>query len=192
MGNLPAAMKLLSRLFLAVVLVGSLGFATACGEKSSELIAESEGQYVELDGLQYQVQISRILNPADPGDRSYLTGLDPEDETLPRDTDWFGVFLRVKNEEDEGEAKPTAEEFRIIDTQNNTYTPVPVDNVLAYRPAILQPKGLLPDPNSITAESPTQGQLLLFKVPTASLDNRPLEFKIIGEGEEEGSVVLDV
>lgn len=194
MGNLPAAMKLLSRLLLAVLLVGLLGFVSACGETSSELVSKSEGGYVTIGGLRYQVQLSRILNPADLEDRSYLTGLKPEDRVLPKDTDWFAVFLRVQYEKDEGQPKKTAGEFRITDTQNNVFQPLPVDNVLAYRPVTLQPKGLVPDPNSVTNTSPTQGQLLLFQVPTTSLDNRPLEFSIVNpeNPEEEGSVVLDV
>ena len=65
-----------SRLLLSVtatlMLVGGL---SACGEHGEANVGKNEGYYVETGGLQYQVQISRQLNPKDFEDRDYLIGL---------------------------------------------------------------------------------------------------------------------
>ena len=179
----------LSAVLLAILAVFALG---ACGETSSELEAESEAQYVELGGLRYQVQLSRILNPADSEDRDYLAGLSEEDQQLPPDTDYFAVWLRVQNEE--SEALPTAERFEIEDTQGRKFQPLPNESALAYKPAELAGDSLLPDPNSVASEGPAQGLVLVFQIPPASLDNRPLEFEITNPTDfsERAKVRLDV
>ena len=40
-------------------------------------------------------------------------------------------------------------------------------------------KGQLPAPDTVAAYGPTQGALLLYKIQVVSLDNRPLELKIV-------------
>ena len=40
-------------------------------------------------------------------------------------------------------------------------------------------KGQLPAPDTTANNGPTQGALLLFKIKVVSLDNRPLEVKIV-------------
>lgn len=182
----------LPRLSVLLLSVVALAGFSACGAETPANTAKSEGQYVELGGVQYQVQLSRILNPADIEDRDYLTGLSPEDKQLPADTDYFAVFLRAKNQE--GVVKQTASQFRIEDTQKNVFEPLPAENALAYKPVRLSGHGRLPDPNAITASAPSQGQVLVFQVPTASLDNRPLVFFIKDPegGAEEASITLDV
>ena len=67
-------------------------------------------------------------------------------------------------------------------------------NVFAYRPAVLQPKDILPLPSSAAAENTIQGSMLLFKIPVANFQNRPLVLEIPpphGNGPT-GSVDLDV
>ncbi len=60
-------------------------------------------------------------------------------------------------------------------------------------PAKTHANGSNPLPDSAAFEGPTQGALLLFKVPRLTLDNRPLELVITPpEGGEKGIVVLDV
>ena len=86
--------------------------------------AETEGIYVSVDDLTYQVQISRILNPASAEDEAYLKGL-PEDEEPAADEVWFGVFMRVENETDE--ELTAAEGFKIVDTQETEFEPVELD-----------------------------------------------------------------
>ena len=85
-------------LVLIAVLLAGLAL-NACGkadEPASE--GETEAVYLDLDGLQYQVQISRQLNPYDVEDSYYVRG---QNEPAPaRDDTWFGVFVRVYNPTD--------------------------------------------------------------------------------------------
>ena len=83
---------------LAVVLSLALVLAlAACGNKQDKTLkAETEGIYIDLGEMKYQVQISRQLNAADPEDSEFLRGVT---DTLPEDV-WFAVFVRVQNESD--------------------------------------------------------------------------------------------
>jgi len=182
---------------LATVLAAGTALS-ACGNRVDEVHeAETEGIYVDVGDLQYQVQISRQLNPTNVEDKSYLVGLSPFDRTLGADNVWFAVFIRAEN--DRKEAIPSAKTFELHDTQENVFTPVALsrDNVYAYRPAVVPAhtnvNGSNPLPDSAAFEGPTQGALLLFKVPRLTLDNRPLELVISPpERGEKGVVVLDV
>jgi hypothetical protein len=103
------------------------------------------------------------------------------------------VFIRVSNETDE--PITPANNFEIIDTQENVYRPVPLDtsvNPFAYKPDPVPPKGLIPEEGSVASESTIQGSLLLFKVKTESLQNRPLEFRLRRGSGTTGVVDLDV
>jgi hypothetical protein len=179
---------LLSLAALAVVAAG-------CGNKHETVTeAHTEGIYLDVDELKYQVQISRYMNAADVEDREYLLGLPVNTEEPAEDETWFGVFLRVQNSTDE-EREP-ASDFEIVDTQENVYRPIPLDteaNPFAYRPDPLPPHSVIPAADSAAAHGVIQGSLLLFKVKNESLQNRPLEFRISGGGSQASAVVdLDV
>src|ERR671931_213926 len=78
---------------MALVLALAL---SACGNKEKEVhFGATEGAYLDLGGLKYQVQISRELNPADPEDHGYLIGADQK--TVRPDEAWFAVFMRPQN-----------------------------------------------------------------------------------------------
>jgi hypothetical protein len=178
---------------LALAVLG-LGLG-ACGDKPDEVTrGETEGIYLDLGKLKYQVQISRQLNPADREDRGYLVALPAAERTLKADETWFGIFLRVQNETNS--PRPAAEEFEIVDTLGTVFHPVELgpDNVFAYRPVTLAPKSVFPLPDSPAGESTIQGALLLFKIPFANLENRPLEFEIHDPltPERTAQVALDV
>lgn len=184
------------RLLVLLVLAASLAVA-ACGNAEQEnetyqsenaQVAETEGIYVTVDDLKYQVQMSKQLNPALPGDAPYLNGVKTR---LDRDEEWFAVFVLVQNYAED--AIQSANDFEIADTQENTYVPVPIpdENTWAYRPAELQPRETLPDSNDPARERFPNGGLLLFKVKRFSLDNRPLELTIRGL-EDRAIVNLDV
>jgi hypothetical protein len=168
---------------------------TGCGNKvDTAIVGETEGIYVGVDGLTYQVQISRILNPASNEDQAYLRGL-PEDEAEPAEDEvWFGVFMRVENEGDE--EHEAAEEFKIVDTQEEEFEPLELDadvNAFAYEPGPVEPGELLPPPNSPASDNTIQGSLLLFKMKVESLGNRPLELEIeSSEGGDDAVVDLDI
>lgn len=170
-------------------------FASGCGEvEDVRTIGETEGLYIDVNDLRYQVQLSRVLNPSDPEDAGYLSGI-PESEELAAGETWFGVFLRVQNTT-ESTTAATAREFEIVDTLENVYEPVqlPAENPWAYRPTVLEPGELLPQPDSPQSSGPTRGALLLFKLDVETLQNRPLEFEIHSpeDPDEIGIIDLDV
>ena len=60
------------------------------------------------------------------------------------------------------------------------YQPIAMgaENVFAYRPAVLQPKDVLPLPDSAAGANTIQGALLLFKIPVANSPEPPAELQI--------------
>jgi len=184
------------RLLMVLVLVAAL-VAGGCGADKQETrtIGQTEGTYIDVGDLKYQVQISRILNPSDVEDRNYLTQL-PEGTLPPKaDEAWFGVWVRVENTND-SKSLPTASNFEIRDTQDNVFKPyAQVGNVFAYQPVDkLGPQEVLPNSEAPAGFGPIQGSLLLFKLTTTTLANRPLEFRITSptDPSDVGTVDLDV
>ena len=178
-----------------VLALGAALVAGGCGNKPEvRTIGETEGLYIDVGDLKYQVQISRIINPRDIEDRHYLTGL-PAGTLEPKpDEAWFGVWLRAQNTASEG-TFPTATQFEIVDTQENSFEPIELEeNEWAYTPARLAPNTVLPNSEEPAGQGPIQGSLLLFKLTNEALQNRPLEFKITNPNDPEdvGIVDLDV
>jgi hypothetical protein len=169
---------------LAAVAALALG---ACSDNSHTRVttgtyAGESGQnapYLNVGPLIYEVQLSRELNPYDTEDAAYLKGLTPAQRHLAPGEEWFAVFLQVYNES--SAPHPVATELTISDTQENVYKRIVPDaeNEFAYRAGLLQPKARIPALNTVAANGPTQGALLLFKIKIVSLDNRPLELKIV-------------
>jgi hypothetical protein len=158
----------------------------ACGESHTRVTtgtyAGESGQnapYLDVGPLIYEVQLSRELNPADTEDSSYLQGLSAAQRRLAPGEEWFAVFLQVYNET--ARSHPAASSITISDTQGNVYAPVlpRATNAFAYRPGSVPSKGRVPALDTVAADGPTQGALLLYKIKLASLDNRPLEIKIV-------------
>jgi len=181
------------RIVLATALVA---LAAGCGSGTGQVTsAETEGLYLDINGLKYQVQMSRYLNPDDAEDREYLVGLPEGTEQPAADETWFGVWVRVENTS-ETETRPAASRWEIHDTQENVYRPVSVDeevNPFVYQAVDVPPKTVLPLASSAAGQGPTQGSLLLFRLKIASLQNRPLELKFSnGGGSQEGTYHLDV
>jgi hypothetical protein len=180
--------RLLMLLALTTVLAG-------CANKiETRTVGETEGLYIDVGELKYQVQVSRVINPDDIEDRLYLTGL--PDGTLPPKANeaWFGVWMRVQNTTSK-KTLQTAEEFQIVDTQEHEFEPVELEgNPFAYAPEALGPNTVLPNSESPAGQGPIQGSLLLFKLTTEALQNRPLEFKIQSPAlpDDVGIVDLDV
>ena len=178
-----------------VLVLGAALTLVGCGNKIDvRTVGETEGLYIDVGDLKYQVQISRIINPYDLEDRTYLRGLPAG--TLPPKADeaWFGVWLRVQNTTS-GQTFDTAEDFEIVDTQENSFEPIELEgNPFAYAPAQLPPNTVLPNSEEPAGQGPIQGSLLLFKLTTDALQNRPLEFKITSpeNPDDVGIVDLDV
>jgi len=168
--------------------------AGGCGNKQeTAIVGETEGIYVTVDDLKYQVQISRILNPASVEDQAYLAGL-PEDEQPSAEEVWFAIFMRVEN--DTEEELSATDGFSIVDTQENHFEPIELDaelNEFSYEARPIPSGELLPEFNSPPSDNTIQGALLLFKVGIQSLYNRPLELEIESlVGGDNATVNLDV
>jgi len=185
-----AARTLAACLVVAVALV-----AAGCGNKvESVTIGETEGIYVTVDGLKYQVQLSRILDPSSAEDQAYLRGVPATEIELEQDEVWFGIFMRVENDGDE--PHEAAEEFVIKDTQEAEFEPLDIDlesNVYAYAARELLGGDVVPIVGSPAYDNTVGGALLLYKVRTGALYNRPLELEIASPTGGEGAVIdLDV
>ena len=178
-----------------VLVLGAALALAGCGNKlETRTQGETEGIYIDVGGVKYQVQVSRIINPRDIEDRNYLLGL-PQGTLEPTaDEAWFGVWLRVQNTTSE-KTFDTATQFEIVDTQENSFEPVQLEgNVFAYTPQRLGPNTVLPNSESPAGQGPIQGSLLLFKLTNEAIGNRPLEFKITSptDPEDVGQVALDI
>ena len=180
---------------LAIIAFAGLLIAGCGNKQATRTFSDSEGDYLDLGGLKYQVQMSRQLNPYDVEDHAYLAGVPRSLAHLGPNDSWFAVFIRVENLHN----KPiqAAGSFVLKDTQGNTFLPVPISrtNPFSYHGGFVAPKGNLP-PNSSVAQANTSvgGALVLFKVPNASYANRPLEFTIRNPSNQQqtASVDLDV
>ena len=167
-----------------------------CGNKESVIKqADTEGAYLDLGQLRYQVEISRQLNPADVEDRAYLQGLPPSVARLKPGESWFAIFVRVEN--DYKTPRKAATQFELTDTQGAKYRPIPVprSNPFAYQGGNVAGKSTLPPAGSVAQLNESiNGALVLFKVKTSSFDNRPLELKVFGPTvpQDEATQGLDV
>jgi hypothetical protein len=202
-GPQPAA--ILSRFaklgLVAILLMGALALS-ACSDSSHTRVttgtyAGESGQnapYLNVGPLIYEVQLSRELNPYDTEDATYLKGLTPAQRRLLPGEEWFAVFVQVYNES--SKPHPMSTSLTIGDTQDNVHSPIVPDytNEFAYRAGLLGPKARLPALNTVAADGPTQGALLLYKIKIVSLDNRPLELKIVDplDPAQTASAELDV
>jgi hypothetical protein len=175
-----------------LVLVAAVALA-ACGNKPKiRTTGETEGTYLNIGPLVYQVQLSRQLNPRDIEDRTYLEGIAPAQSVLDRQHTWFGIFIRVSNETDK--SHPADGSFEIVDTQDDVYRPTPQapSNPFTFQRQTLPGGQIIPNTNSVAGEGVIQGSLVLFKMPVAALDNRPLEFIVRDGFNHAGRVKLDV
>jgi hypothetical protein len=187
---------LLATLLLPVLVL------SACSDDSHTRVttgtyAGESGQnapYLNVGPLIYEVQLSRELNPYDTEDAAYLKGLTAAQRVLRPGEEWFAVFMQVYNQT--SKPHPVSTNLTISDTQENVYTPIVPDytNEFAYRGGLLGAKSRLPALDTVAANGPTQGALLLYKIKIVSLDNRPLELKIVDplDPSQTASAELDV
>lgn len=181
--------KVLYRLvgLLAIVV---LAFSAAGCNKEVRSLEAKEGTRVSLDDLFYQVQISRQLNIKDVEDSFYL-----EDLPQPaRGNSYFGVFMRVDNEDHDGRVLPVGiDRMKITTAAGEVYRPIEVRAAgWGYAPAPLGKGAMLPIPDTPAYVGPIRGGLILFDIPLNSLDSRPLHLEIEGRDGRTGSILLDV
>jgi hypothetical protein len=174
---------------------------SACGDSHTKVTtgtyageSGAGAPYLDVGPLIYQVQLSRQLSPFDTEDATYLQGLSPAERQLAPGQEWLGVFIQVYNNNSFQASAATS--MTVTDTQGDAYTPLAPNqtNPFVYRGGPVPAEGRLPVPDSIASDAPTQGSLLLYKIQTLSLDNRPLKIKIVSPSNpaETASAELDV
>jgi hypothetical protein len=158
---------------------------SACG--GSEGIDVSEGQPVELGDLQYNVLFSRFLNPNDVEDKEYLVG-----QPAPKpDQLYLGVFVEILNKSKDSPTIVPAG-WTITDTEGDNYYPLPSASPYALQLGdSIGPEDQAPALDSPPQVGPIGGSLVLFSLPDAATEKRPLELLIPGPGGP-AKVELDV
>lgn len=175
----------LIRPLLVLAVLGTLTLtATACG--SEEHGALVEGEPVEQGPLEYKVLFTRLLNIHDIEDRAYLEG-----KNEPADgKSYLGVFVSIENVSEEGAKIP--EDFAVVDTDKNSFSPLDSDSIYALHLGDeVGPGDFVPAMDSTAQVGPIAGSLLLFEITDDSIENRPLELVIPGP-EHEARVILDM
>jgi hypothetical protein len=172
---------------------------SGCGDNPRENDASREGLPERVGGIDYNVYITRELNLRDVEDLGYYSG--PE---APPGFALYGVFLTACNPEEAANSPlvPPATNFTVVDTQGNRFKPVfmPRSNIFAYTSQARPLKHLacIPKAGSLASSGPTNGSLLIFRLPLDTLENRPLDLEIVSppnpkSGEvETGRIELDV
>jgi hypothetical protein len=147
---------------------------TACGDEEPGVDEPArEGLALPLGGVEYNVFITRQLNPSITPDKAYYRGPPPrKGQTL------YGVFLQVCN--NSKQPRQTASEFKIVDNQDKEFEPaeLPEDNEFAYHPTRLDPEECVPESGSVAQLGPTAGSMLMFELPLDVTENRPLELEV--------------
>jgi hypothetical protein len=177
--RLPAAL-------LALVAALAVALAAGCGS-SDESLSVKEGEPVTLGDLQYNVQITRYLNPADVEDKAYLAGAPP----LPAQDYYLGVFMQVKNEGDSVQKLP--QDFTVADTEGKVVHASPLTNDFALQlGSKVDANGQAPAVDTAADTGPIQGSMVLFLVTEASIEDRPLILQIPSASGAPGEVELDL
>jgi hypothetical protein len=169
----------------ALALVALALIVSACGY-SSDSKDVVEGEVVKLGELKYQVIFSRFLNPNDTEDSVYLVGQPPP----AKGSSYFGVFLEVQNKSEE--TQKLAETFTIADAGDQKFDAIPTESLYAFPfGGEVEPQEPIPAPDSTPQQGPIEGSLVLFELPAAASESRPLTLSIDGpEGPAE--VTLDL
>lgn len=204
-GTLTAAVTRRRLVLALLALVAALALA-ACGDHhphlnglpphvQSSADANNDGGYVDAGPITYQLQISRELNPYSTEDSQYVKGLPSGVSSSIGPTQlWYGVFLWAKNSTQHPQT--TSDNFQVQDSQGNLYYPIKLNsaaNPFAWTAQSLAPLGTEPGPNSVQSGDPTQGGLLLFKVPDSVYSLRPLTLYILGaDNKKLGSISLNL
>jgi hypothetical protein len=137
--------------------------------------AGREGLPEDIGHITYNVYITRELNLRDNEDAGYYQG--PE---APPGFALYGVFLQACNEKNDAPTFPAASNFKIVDTNGDTFHPLPLpaSNIWGYHPRPLKHAACIPKAGSLPSSGPTSGSMLLFKIPVPALEDRPFDLYI--------------
>jgi hypothetical protein len=167
---------------------------SACGSSVGNYADALGPGFVQVGGLDYQVQVSRELNPYSDEDSAYLAGLPKRVAALPVADEWLGVSLQVYNKT--SQTLTAASDFFITDTLGDHYSAIvnPTPNAFSYQSVAMSPSSQLPTDTSVAWFGPTQGEWLLFQIPYASLNNRPFLLHIVNPANpsQQARIELDI
>jgi hypothetical protein len=175
-------------LALLVALV-ALGLA-ACGNEERRTVGD-EGEFIDVGPTQYQVQLTRLMNPQSLPDTDLLRGQAP----LGKDEAFLAAFLKINNKGDKPYQPPRG--LKVKDTQDNEYLPLDTTQSAGFGLDFGKPIGphdSAPDPDSPAGLGPNHAAMLLFRVKRESVDdNLPLEMEIPAQGQKKPSQIeLDI
>jgi hypothetical protein len=174
-------------LALVFALVLAVFGVAGCG---SDLGKEAdEGVPIRLGDLNFNVQETRFLNPAQADDKEYLAG---QQVPTPAGKSYLGVFLEIKNEGDEPVRLPSNAGMSVVDTTGAAYESIPSHtDFAAPLGSALAAGDDIPAPGTAAANGPTQGAIVLFLLDEGVSENRPLRLEIDSQGET-GEITLDI
>jgi hypothetical protein len=187
MQRAPGSTTRLAAVLAAVVAIASGVVLAGCDTAPENANQVTEGQGIKIDDLLFNVQITRELNPFDTEDKAYLVGQKP----LGPDEYYLGVFMRVENEGDASAQVPT--DLTIVDTVGDTFKPLPSNSLFALKlGGTLHAGDQLPDGESVAANGPIQGSMVLFRIDSSAIQDRPLTLHITTSTGSAGEVELDI
>jgi hypothetical protein len=170
-------------LLCALAVLGVAGCGNDLGKEADE------GVPIKLGDLEFNVQETRFLNPAQSDDKEYLEG---QQLPTPAGKSYLGVFLTIKNTGDNPVRAPTDAEMSVVDTTGVAYQAIPSHTDFAAPLGSTLASGAdIPAPGTAAANGPTQGSLVLFLVDEGVSENRPLKLEIDTQGET-GEITLDI
>jgi len=160
--------------------------AEAAGAEGEGHEPHREGLALPLDGVNYNVFLTRQLNLADPEDSDYVD-IDP----APPGSTYYGVFMEACNITEE--SVTTAETLFAEDALGERFELVDIEeSVFAYKSAELEPGECVPAQGSLADYGPAGGALLVFEISIRAAENRPLVLTIEGEDGHELLFELDL
>ena len=168
---------------LVLAVLGVAGCGNDLGKEADE------GVPIRLGDLNFNVQETRFLNPAQADDQEYLAG---QQLPTPAGKSYLGVFLEIKNEGDDPVRLPNDAGMSVLDTTGAAYEAIPSDtDFSAPLGSTLGAGDDIPAPGTAAANGPTQGAIVLFLLDQGVSENRPLKLEIDTEGET-GEITLDI
>jgi hypothetical protein len=174
---------------LALVLLFALAVLGVAGCGNSLSKEGNEGEPIQLGDLKFNVQETRILNPAQPDDKEYLVG---QQLPTPHGKLYLGVFLTMHNSGDNAVRSPTNADLTVVDTTGASYESIPSHtDFAAPLGSLIPPGGDIPGAGTAAANGPTQGALVLFLVDQTFTENRPPKLEI-DSSNETGEITLDI
>ncbi len=183
---MPRRSRLVPPLLALLALTGLVFLVSACGYESHETEV-AEGEPVELGELSYNAIFSRYLNPNDNEDSAYLVGQPP----APKGSAYFGVFFEVQNESEEPQT--LAETMTIEDADHNEFEAISSESLYALPlGGEVESQEQIPILDSTPEQGAIEGSLVLFLLPEAASEARPLILAIPGSDGEHGEVTLDL